>query len=123
MVDFIVTDETAFDVAELIARDPASTVEEYAAAAAVLAQSPDWMQRSLGREIRAGLYAQPGAELCSEHSASVQRCISLQPEVEQADLPARPAFTPAFSSWRRDLAIAIAFIAGFAAVMRWFGLL
>jgi hypothetical protein len=65
VIDWIVTPQNAFAVAERLARKPDATREELEAAACVLCQSPDWQQRVLGKELRMGLYAGRGAELIS----------------------------------------------------------
>ena len=125
----IITEENAFESADLIVRDPASTREQVAAAAAVLAQSPDWKQRILGREVRAGLYAQFGAELntpvaekFAQQAETVKRYLDKFPEMKRADWPAYPDFVPDFSGWKTDLALVAGFVVAFCAVVRWWPL-
>ncbi|MDP2047599.1 MAG: hypothetical protein Q8K33_01715 [Cypionkella sp.] len=112
-MNMIITEENAFEAAELIVRSY-GTREQVEAAAAVLVQSPDWKQRILGRETRAGLYAQRGAELQTEIAKAA------------AKLEAFPDFLPDFttdlSTWKRDLALVAGFVLGFCAVVRWWPL-
>ena len=128
-IDLIVTEANAFEAAELIVMTPGSTKEQIEAAAAVLAQSPIWTQRILGREVRAGLYALPGAELKTkaaiDHAPkpeSVQRYLDQFPDMHQVDWPAYPDFVPDFSKWKQDAALIIGFTLAFAAVVRWWTL-
>lgn len=128
-MDLIITEANAFDAADLIVRDPKSTKEQVEAAAAVLAQSPDWKQRVLGREVRAGLFAQRGAELQTPVAAksvqqpeTVQRYLDKFPDMHRSDWPAYPDFGPDFSSWKTDLALVAGFVLAFSAVVRWWPL-
>lgn len=78
-IDTTITEANAFAAAELIARDPSATHEQLEAASAVLAQSPDWTQRILGRELRAGLYAQSGAELQTHVATAIAQHVAEAP--------------------------------------------
>lgn len=115
--DTIITEQNAFAEAEKLARSKEATPEQIDAAAGVLAQSPDWKQRVLARELRAGRFARTGAELITEESlAQVRADLDRYPSFPQED---DQGFWPEWKSWKRDLALAVGFILGFCAVVRW----
>ena len=115
--DAIITEKNAFAEAEKLVRSKDATPEQIDAAAGVLAQSPDWKQRVLAREIRAGRFARTGAELITEESlAQVRADLDRYPACSQDD---EQGFRPEWRLWKRDLALAVGFILGFCAVVRW----
>ena len=115
--DAIITETNAFAEAEKLARSKEATPEQIDAAAGVLAQSPDWKQRVLARELRAGMFARTGAELITEESlARVRADLDRYPSFPQED---DQGVWPDWKLWKPDLALAVGFILGFCAVVRW----
>lgn len=67
--------EPAFTLSRLILKDPAAPNQHTTLACDILAQSPDWPDQMLAREVRTGFWSSPH----SEHGDNFNRRHAIQP--------------------------------------------